>query len=132
MSELLANEPTEETLRLGKFLFSTKFSTEPDRRLLEGYLAHKWSLAKDLAIGHEYRVTDGTLVGDAAWADAKFGKGIYFDGNDDGLSFADLDELDAPREFAISIWFKREADVTGQSTNHGIDNVLLSQCSRIQ
>ena len=67
-------------------------------------------------------VTDGTLVGDAAWADAKFGKGIYFDGNDDGLSFADLDELDAPREFAISIWFKREADVTGQSTNHGIDN----------
>ena len=26
--------------------------TDSDRRLLEGYLAHKWGLAKDLAIGH--------------------------------------------------------------------------------
>ena len=96
---------------IGEILVFSEVLTDSDRRLLEGYLAHKWGLAKDLAIGHEYRVTDGTLVGDAAWADAKFGKGIYFDGNDDGLSFADLDELDAPREFAISIWFKREASV---------------------
>ena len=54
-----------------------------------------------------------------------------FDGTDDGLSFTDLDELDAPRQFGISIWFKREVDKSGTAidTNHQINNVLLSQSS---
>ena len=119
---------TEADVAIGEILVFSEVLTDSDRRLLEGYLAHKWGLAKDLAIGHEYRVTDGTLVGDAAWADAKFGKGIYFDGNDDGLSFADLDELDALREFAISIWFKRKrtSPVVDQSRDR---QRFLSQCS---
>ena len=74
------------------------------------------------------------LWANAAWAgtsNAKYGNAVYFDGTDDGLSFEDLDELDAPRQFGISIWFKREVDKSGTAidTNHQINNVLLSQSS---
>ena len=78
---------------------------------------------------------DGTFVGNATWENnaskSKFGNAVYFDGTDDGLSFEDLDELDAPRQFGISIWFKREVDKSGTAidTNHQINNVLLSQSS---
>ena len=45
-----------------------------------GILAHKWGLAGDLVIGHEYRKTDGTFVGNAAWSgtsNAKYGNAVY-------------------------------------------------------
>ena len=103
--------------------------------LLEGYLAHKWGLAGDLLIGHEYRKTDGTFVGNAAWAgtsNAKYGNAVYFDGTDDGLSFEDLDELDAPRQFGIFHLVQKE-----RWTNPVLQLIrtirsitfLLSQCS---
>jgi hypothetical protein len=119
---------------IGEILVFSEVLSDQDRILLEGYLAHKWGLAGDLVIGHEYRKTDGTFVGNAAWAgtsNAKYGNAVYFDGTDDGLSFEDLDELDAPRQFGISIWFKREVDKSGTAidTNHQINNVLLSQSS---
>jgi hypothetical protein len=119
---------------IGEILVFSEVLSDQNRILLEGYLAHKWGLAGDLVIGHEYRKTDGTFVGNAAWAgtsNAKYGNAVYFDGTDDGLSFEDLDELDAPRQFGISIWFKREVDKSGTAidTNHEINNVLLSQSS---
>ena len=121
-------------LQSEKYLSLVRCLSDQNRILLEGYLAHKWGLAGDLVIGHEYRKTDGTFVGNAAWAgtsNAKYGNAVYFDGTDDGLSFEDLDELDAPRQFGISIWFKREVDKSGTAidTNHQINNVLLSQSS---
>ena len=120
---------------IGEILVFSEVLSDQNRILLEGYLAHKWGLAGDLVIGHEYRRTDGTFVGNATWetnaSKSKFGKAVYFDGTDDGLSFTDLDELDAPRQFGISIWFKREVDKSGTAidTNHQINNVLLSQSS---
>ena len=121
-------------MAIGEILVFSEVLSDQNRILLEGYLAHKWGLAGDLIIGHEYRKTDGTFVGNAAWAgtsNAKYGNAVYFDGTDDGLSFEDLDELDAPRQFGISIWFKREVDKSGTAidTNHQINNVLLSQSS---
>ena len=118
---------------IGEILVFSEVLSDQNRILLEGYLAHKWGLAGDLVIGHEYRRTDGTFVGNATWENnaskSKFGNAVYFDGTDDGLSFTDLDELDAPRQFGISIWFKREVDKSGTAidTNHQINNVLLSQ-----
>jgi hypothetical protein len=117
---------------IGEILVFSEVLSDQNRILLEGYLAHKWGLAGDLVIGHEYRKTDGTFVGNATWetnaSKSKYGKAVYFDGTDDGLSFTDLDELDAPRQFGISIWFKREVDKSGTAidTNHEINNVLLS------
>ena len=109
---------------IGEILVFSEVLSDQNRILLEGYLAHKWGLAGDLVIGHEYRKTDGTFVGNATWetnaSKSKFGNAVYFDGTDDGLSFEDLDELDAPRQFGISIWFKREVDKSGTAidTNH--------------
>ena len=128
------NGSNKGDLPIGEVLVFSEVLSDQNRILLEGYLAHKWGLAGDLIIGHEYRKTDGTFVGNAAWAgtsNAKYGNAVYFDGTDDGLSFEDLDELDAPRQFGISIWFKREVDKSGTAidTNHNINNVLLSQSS---
>ena len=128
------NNSNRANVAIGEVLVFSEVLSDQNRILLEGYLAHKWGLAGDLVIGHEYRKTDGTFVGNAAWAgtsNAKYGNAVYFDGTDDGLSFEDLDELDAPRQFGISIWFKREVDKSGTviDTNHQINNVLLSQSS---
>ncbi len=129
------NGSNKGDLAIGEILVFSEVLSDQNRILLEGYLAHKWGLAGDLVIGHEYRRTDGTFVGNATWetnaSKSKFGNAVYFDGTDDGLSFTDLDELDAPRQFGISIWFKREVDKSGTAidTNHQINNVLLSQSS---
>jgi hypothetical protein len=60
------NGSNKGDLAVGEVLVFNQILNGADRRKLEGYLAHKWGLAKDLVIGHEYRVTDGTLVGNAA------------------------------------------------------------------
>ena len=41
----------------------------------------------------------------------------------------DLDELDTPSRFSVSLWFYKTHEVSGRSTNHQIDNVLIAQSS---
>ena len=72
----------------------------------------------------------GTLGGNViAYVDSSRGSTIRFDGQDDYITFGDLDEMDSPNRFTLSLWFKKDQDLTGQSTNHGIDNVLVAQSS---
>ena len=72
----------------------------------------------------------GTVGGNAvAFVDPSRGNTVRFDGQDDYITFGDLDEMDSPNQFTLSLWFKKEQDITGQPTNHGIDNVLVAQSS---
>ena len=72
----------------------------------------------------------GTLGGNvASYVDSTRGNSVRFDGVDDFITFGDLDEMDSPDRFTLSLWFKKEQDLTGSSTNHGIDNVLIAQSS---
>ncbi|MDG0963632.1 MAG: putative Ig domain-containing protein, partial [Opitutales bacterium] len=72
----------------------------------------------------------GTLGGNvASYFDSIRGNSVRFDGVDDFITFGDLDEMDSANRFTLSLWFKKEQDLTGSSTNHGIDNVLVAQSS---
>jgi hypothetical protein len=72
----------------------------------------------------------GTLGGNvASYNDLTRGDTVRFDGVDDFITFGDLDEMDSPNRFTLSLWFKKEQDLTGSSTNNGIDNVLVAQSS---
>jgi len=49
---------------------------------------------------------DGTVYGDAAWADGKFGKALSFDGTDDHTSVLHNSVLSAPSRLTVQAWFK--------------------------
>ncbi len=55
----------------------------------------------------------------------------YFDGDDDYVSFGDVNELDAASAFTISLWFNRKVNHSGGSndTNHSVNNILVAQSS---
>ena len=53
---------------------------------------------------------------------------MSFDGDDDYVTFGDLDEMDAPDRFTASMWFLRRTNRTDAS-NHGVQNVLIAQSS---
>lgn len=73
---------------------------------------------------------NGTTGGNAKFSSSSIiGSGaIEFDGDDDYLSFGDVNEMDQAGDFSLSMWFKRESDV-GDDTNHNTDNVLIAQSS---
>ncbi|GAG28774.1 unnamed protein product, partial [marine sediment metagenome] len=78
----------------------------------------------DGVMGGVMRISDG--------ADAKFGKAIAFDGDDDWVDFGTGHPLSSPGntldEYAVSMWFKRDVDHSGtaKDTNHLVNNVLYS------
>ena len=37
--------------------------------------------------------------------------------------------MDSPDRFTVSLWFKREQDLSDRPTNHAVDNVLIAQSS---
>ena len=74
-------------------------------------------------------LAQGTIVGAGPFADPIRGQSLRFDGSDDYVTFGDRDELDSPERFTLSLWFKREQDLTDRPTNHDVDNVLLAQSS---
>ena len=57
------------------------------------------------------------------------GSTLRFDGSDDYVTFGDRDEMDSPDRFTVSLWFKREQDLSDRPTNHAVDNVLIAQSS---
>jgi YD repeat-containing protein len=54
-----------------------------------------------------------------------------FDGDNDVVNLGDVDYMDDPEKFSISLWFKRDVNHFGTNfdTNHGVNNVLLAQSS---
>ncbi|MEM7391914.1 MAG: FG-GAP-like repeat-containing protein, partial [Verrucomicrobiota bacterium] len=66
---------------------------------------------------------NGTLNATGQVADAQ-----AFDGVDDWVTFGDVDAMDAPGAVTISMWFQRGSNNT-DSSNHGVENVLLGQAS---
>ena len=76
------NGSNKGDVAIGEILVFSEVLSDQNRILLEGYLAHKWGLAGDLVIGHEYRKTDGTFVGNATWENnaskSKYGNAVYF------------------------------------------------------
>ena len=56
------------------------------------------------------------------------GGGKGFDGTNDYVTFGDINAMDSPAAFTVSLWFKRRSSRTDQS-NHNVNNVLVAQCS---
>ena len=50
--------------------------------------------------------------------------GLSFDGNDDYVNYGDFDQMDSPRTFTASLWFRRRTE--GGDSAHSINNVLVS------
>jgi uncharacterized repeat protein (TIGR01451 family) len=50
-----------------------------------------------------------------------------FDGDNDYLTFGDLDALDVPAEFTVSMLFKRRTNDTADASNHAVNNILIAQ-----
>ena len=61
-----------------------------------------------------------------ASAAGKLGTAVAFGGDDSVVSFGDIDEMDSPGAFTVSMWFNRETD-RDDATNHDVDNVLIAQ-----
>ena len=57
------------------------------------------------------------------------GGSVLFDGNNDGLAFEKVADLDRPESFSIAFWFKRNNEMLGIPTNHQIDNLMVAQSS---
>lgn len=77
---------------------------------------------------------DGLAYGNAAWIfdEGHRGGSYYFDGNNDYIDFGDVNNLDNPSTFSVSLWFKRVVDNSGTAldTNHLVNNVLIAQSSK--
>ncbi len=64
------------------------------------------------------RGNDGKLVKEAEWSEGKFGKGISFDGIDDGVNCGDIDALDfGIGDFTLCVWVKAGPTSAGESGN---------------
>ncbi len=74
-------------------------------------------------------IASGTIVGATSFVDPVRGSTLRFDGSDDYVTFGDRDEMDSPDRFTVSLWFKREQDLSDRPTNHAVDNVLIAQSS---
>ncbi len=85
-----------------------------------------WHLAED-ASDSTASAHDGTVNG-ATYAAGLIGGGVDFDGDNDYVSFGDINAMDAPTAFSVSLWFNRRTDRTDAS-NHKVDNVLVAQSS---
>ena len=59
----------------------------------------------------------------------RVGGSVSFDGNNDGLAFEKVADLDRPESFSIAFWFKRNNEMLGIPTNHQIDNLMVAQSS---
>ncbi|MFH1726581.1 MAG: LamG-like jellyroll fold domain-containing protein [Elusimicrobiota bacterium] len=62
------------------------------------------------------------------WVTGPVGSALRFDTADDYVDMGDVDQMDTPGYFAVSLWFNRSADKI-DPTNHGTDNVLIAQSS---
>ncbi|MEM7390702.1 MAG: DUF2341 domain-containing protein, partial [Verrucomicrobiota bacterium] len=67
-------------------------------------------------------------AGGAVGGNGTVGQGRSFDGDDDWINFGDVDALDEPTRFTVSMWFNRRTDST-DSTSHNNENVLVGQAS---
>jgi Ca2+-binding RTX toxin-like protein len=74
---------------------------------------------------------DGTINGDVVTGPGVLGDSFVFDGDNDFVTFGDIDELDRPGFFTISTWFRRDVDHTGpeNATINGVNNVLFAHAS---
>ena len=71
----------------------------------------------------------GRLIDQATWTEGKSGGAISFNGSNDGMAFEKVAYMDRAESFTISFWFKRYTDISGNPTNHDIDNLMLAQSS---
>jgi len=70
---------------------------------------------------------DGTTAGTTG-AVGRVAGAMDFDGDDDYVTFGDINALDAPGAITVSLWFNRRSDRTDKS-NHNVNNILVAQCS---
>ena len=74
----------------------------------------------------------GQIVGATSSIDATLGRVLHFDGDNDYVTLGDVEKMDTPEKFTISLWFKRESDISGANpiaSNNGVNNVLIAQSS---
>jgi hypothetical protein len=96
----------------------------------------------DLLLGLEFEEANGSVALDSTgngyhakvlnplqWASGKDGGGVSFHGDNDGIFIPKDDFMNQPSAFSLSLWFNRSSEVTGTSTNNGVDNVLVAQSS---
>ncbi|MEW6427535.1 MAG: LamG-like jellyroll fold domain-containing protein [Thermodesulfobacteriota bacterium] len=69
----------------------------------------------------------GVAAGVTAAASGRYGNGALFAGNG-SISLGDIDQLDKPTAFTVSLWFNR-TDTASTPTNHAIRNVLVAQAA---
>ena len=67
-----------------------------------------------------------TIIG-ATNAVGVVGTAHGFDGDNDYLTFGDLDAMDVPAEFTVSMLFKRRTNDTVDASNHNVNNILIAQ-----
>lgn len=72
---------------------------------------------------------EGSINGPVYVNDGERGSVLSFDGDDDYVNLGQIDELIDVGQFSFSIWFNRTQEVTGATTNHGVDNVLIGHSS---
>ena len=74
----------------------------------------------------------GQIAGATSTIDGTRGNVLKFDGDNDYVTFGDVDQMDTAEKFTVSLWFKRDSDITGTypiATNHEVNNVLIAQSS---
>jgi hypothetical protein len=85
-------------------------------------LMSMWTFSGDAR--DDFGDNDGILIGDASIVDGE----LLVDGNNDGANMSDIDWLDRPGYFSISLWFNRTID-NDITTNHGLENILFAKSS---
>jgi uncharacterized delta-60 repeat protein len=90
----------------------------------------KFDEGSDTTANDSVSTYNGTISG-ATWTAGQYGNALSFDGDNDYVDFGDINEMDSPGYFSISLWFYRTAD-QASATNHDINNVLIAQSSNAE
>ena len=91
---------------------------------------YHWELNDTGSVAFDQENRRNGQISDASSViDGDKGNVLEFDGDNDYISFGDLDELDQIREFTVSLWFKRTLSSSSIPTNHNVHNILLAQSS---
>jgi hypothetical protein len=102
--------------------------TNPAPKLTDGLVAN-WQLDavhSGVTPDAVAPLVHGDVVG-ATLQPGKLGDALSFDGDDDYVTFGDVDAMDRPSAFSVAMWFNRQAD--GAAAPHDINNVLIAQSS---
>ena len=89
------------TLLIGTLLFVGKAIQGNDSlKLYLPFEEGKGKVAKDKSGNGN----DGTLEDETKWINGKYGKAIYLNGKDSGVTVPDWDSLDTPNEITFEAW----------------------------